>query len=160
MNLFLLREDLFPQEVKVASLAYYEPFCVHESSLSLCAYSMLAADCGEKDAAAAFFVRARDIDLGDNMKSSDEGIHAASLGGVWQCCVLGFCGVRLCGEYLRIVPNLPDHWNSVTTKIMWRGSKLEITATHEGTVVRNLSGGKLEILTEKGILTGEDVLSW
>ena len=41
MNLFLLLEELFTDEVKRASLAYYEPFCVHESSLSLCAYSML-----------------------------------------------------------------------------------------------------------------------
>lgn len=158
MNLFLLREDLFPQEVKVASLAYYEPFCVHESSLSLCAYSMLAADCGEKETAAELFARAREIDLGPNMKSSDEGIHAASLGGIWQCCVLGFCGIRLCGEHLRVVPNLPEHWESAAVKIMWRGNRLEITATHQGATIRNLSGGKIEVLTEKGLITGEDVL--
>lgn len=158
MNLFLLREDLFPQEVKKASLAYYEPFCVHESSLSLCAYSMLAADCGEQKTAAELFVRAREIDLGPNMKSSDEGIHAASLGGIWQCCVLGFCGVRLCGEHLRVVPNLPDHWESATVQILWRGSRLEITATHQGATIRNLSGGILEVLTEKGLVTGENLL--
>lgn len=158
MNLFLLREDLFPQEVKVASLAYYEPFCVHESSLSLCAYSMLAADCGEKETAAKLFARGREIDLGPNMKSSDEGIHAASLGGIWQCCVLGFCGIRLCGEHLRVVPNLPEHWESAAVKIMWRGNRLEIMATHQGATIRNLSGGKIEVLTEKGLITGEDVL--
>lgn len=161
MNLFLLREDLFPQEVKKASLAYYEPFCVHESSLSLCAYSMLAADCGEMEEAVALFHRAREIDLGPNMKSSDDGIHAASLGGIWQCCVLGFCGVRLCGEHLRIMPNLPAHWDSVTAKILWRGSCLQITATHADVTVKVLQGdGQIEILTANGLLHGEKELRW
>ena len=161
MNLFLLREDLFHREVKKASLAYYEPYCVHESSLSLCAYSMLAADCGEMDAACALFERARAIDLGPNMKSSDDGIHAASLGGIWQCCVLGFCGVRLCGEHLRIEPNLPPHWQSVTAKIWWRGSLLEVTATHHEAAVQVLKGDRdLEILSSKGLLMGKQCLTW
>lgn len=161
MNLFLLREDLFPREVKQASLRYYEPFCVHESSLSLCAYSMLAADCGLMEDAMALFERAREIDLGDNLKSSDEGIHAASLGGLWQCCVLGFCGVRLCGDKLRIAPNLPPYWNGATARIFWRGSRLEIRATHDRVSVRVLSGPEnLEILTENGIITGTKELSW
>lgn len=64
MNLFLLLEELFSNEVKRESLAYYEPFCVHESSLSLCAYSMLAADCCEQDKAYQLFEVARAIDLG------------------------------------------------------------------------------------------------
>ena len=161
MNLFLLREDLFPQEVKKASLAYYEPYCVHESSLSLCAYSMLAADCGEEETAYRFFERARAIDLGPDMKSSDEGIHAASLGGIWQCCVLGFCGVRLCGSQLRIVPNLPANWDSVTSKIWWRGSRLEVTSTHTDVTVRVIEGNPaIEVMTGKGVLRGENVLSW
>lgn len=161
MNLFLLREDLFPREVKQASLAYYEPYCVHESSLSLCAYSMLAADCGEKETADVLFEKARAIDLGPNMKSSDDGIHAASLGGIWQCCVLGFCGVRLCGDRLRIEPNLPAHWDSVTAKIWWRGSQLQVTATHMDVRVEVLSGPeKLEVLTKNGLLRGEKTLRW
>ena len=161
MNLFLLREELFPLEVKKASFRYYEPFCVHESSLSLCAYSMLAADCGEEEQAYALFERARAIDLGSNMKSSDEGIHAASLGGVWQCCVLGFCGVRLCGDKLRIVPNLPKSWESATARIWWRGSNLELTVTHRDVTLRVLRGDrKITVLTEQGILTGEGELHW
>ena len=161
MNLFLLREELFPLEVKKASFRYYEPFCVHESSLSLCAYSMLAADCGEEEQAYALFERARAIDLGSNMKSSDEGIHAASLGGVWQCCVLGFCGVRLCGDKLRIVPNLPKSWESATARIWWRGSNLELTVTYRDVTLRVLRGDrKITVLTEQGILTGEGELHW
>ena len=161
MNLFLLREDLFSQQVKEASLAYYEPYCVHESSLSLCAYAMLAADCGRQEQAYELFSRASLIDLGPNLKSSDEGIHAASLGGVWQCCVLGYAGVRLCGEELRIAPNLPKSWQSVTAKIWWRGSHLEIAATHQDVTVRVLEGPTaLQVLTERGVLRGDRELRW
>ena len=161
MNLFLLREDLFPREVKRASLAYYEPFCVHESSLSLCAYSMLAADCGEQETAYALFRRARAIAQGPDMKSSDEGIHAASLGGIWQSCVLGFCGIRLCGDQLRIEPNLPENWESAAAKIWWRGSQLEVTVTHTHVTVRVLQGdGKLQLLTGQGLLCGNQGLLW
>lgn len=144
MNLFLLLEELFTNEVKRTSLAYYEPFCVHESSLSLCAYSMLAADCGEKAKAYELFEGAREIDLGDNMKSSDEGIHAASLGGIWQCCVLGFAGVRMCGGKLRIAPNLPKSWKSVIFRIWWRGSHLEVNASREEISISVLSGPKVK----------------
>ena len=161
MNLFLLREDLFSQEVKQASLAYYEPFCVHESSLSLCAYAMLAADCGKEGQAYGFFRRACDIDLGPDLKSSDEGIHAASLGGIWQCCVLGYAGVRLCGDRLRIAPNLPDRWQSITVKLWWRGSRLQLTATHREATVQVLEGKTdLQILTSKGLLQGDTTLTW
>ena len=122
---------------------------------------MLAAACGEENAARAFFDRAKRIDLGPDMKSSDEGIHAASLGGVWQCCVLGFCGIRLCGDQLRIAPHLPQSWESASVKIWWRGSQLQVTATHDDVTVLVLQGRKkLEILTDHGILRGEEKLCW
>ncbi len=130
MNLFLLLEELFTDEVKRASLAYYEPYCVHESSLSLCAYSMLAADCGEDTKAYEFFVGARDIDLG-LWNNSDHGIHAASLGGIWQCCVLGFAGVRMCGGEMCIRSNLPKHWDKMQFRLWWRGRHLEVLVTKD-----------------------------
>ena len=142
MNLFLLLEEKFSDEVKRASLAYYEPYCVHESSLSLCAYSMLAADCGEYERSYELFKGARDIDL-NLEKDSEHGIHAASLGGIWQCCVLGFAGLRMCGGKIRIVPNLPRNWESVTFRVWWRGTQMEVTVTKENVEVKTLQGEKI-----------------
>ena len=148
MNLFILQEELFSNEVKRASLAYYEPFCVHESSLSLCAYSMLAADCKEAEKAYELFEKAGDIDLNVE-KDSEHGIHAASLGGIWQCCVLGFAGVRMCGGKMRIIPNLPQKWNKVNFRIWWRESYLEVTVTKDRVDVEVLQGPKnVEIITK------------
>ena len=107
------------------------------------------------------FQKACQIDLGENLKSSDEGIHAASLGGIWQCCVLGYAGVRLCGDVLRIAPNLPDKWNSVTVKIRWQDSLLQLTATHTDATVKVLEGnGNIPILTDNGVLTLNNELNW
>ncbi|MGN1082762.1 MAG: glycosyl hydrolase family 65 protein, partial [Candidatus Avispirillum sp.] len=97
-------------------------------------------DLHEDDMAYSLFERATMIDMSGYPKSSDAGVHAASLGGIWQCCVLGFGGVRRYGDALRIQPNLPEKWNSVSFCIYWHGQRLSITATHEQLSVKNLTG--------------------
>lgn len=138
--LFYMMEDLFSPECKKKNFYFYEHRCLHDSSLSLATFSALAADLHEDDMAYSLFERATMIDMGAYPKSSDAGVHAASLGGIWQCCVLGFGGVRRYGDALRIQPNLPEKWNSVSFCIYWHGQRLSITATHEQLSVRNLTG--------------------
>ena len=142
MLLMYLFEDLFTPEVKKKNFYFYEKRCLHDSSLSLSTYSALAADLGEKETAYRLYQRASMIDMGECMWSSHEGIHSASLGGIWQCTVLGFMGVRRYGENLRIQPNLPDNWTSATAKILWQGQRLKITVTHDTLTVENLTATK------------------
>ena len=106
MLLYLL-EHKFSKEVKKANYDYYEKRTLHDSSLSLSTHSILASDIDEKDLAYKLFQEATKIDLGENMKTSDHGIHAASLGGLWQIVVNGFGGVRMVGGNLRIHPQPP-----------------------------------------------------
>lgn len=103
MLLYLL-EHKFGKEVKKANYDYYEKRTLHDSSLSLSTHSILASDIDEKDLAYKLFQEATKIDLGENMKTSDHGIHAASLGGLWQIVVNGFGGLRMVGGNLRISP--------------------------------------------------------
>ena len=140
MLLMYMFEDLFTAEVKKKNFYFYEKRCVHDSSLSLSTYSALAADLGEKDTAYRLFERASMIDIGPVMWSSHEGIHAASLGGIWQCAVFGFAGVRRYGEELRIEPHLPDKWNSISFNMMWKGQTLCVNVTHDAFSVENLTG--------------------
>ena len=90
---------------------------MHDSSLSLSTFSALAADMGEEDMEYTMFSRATKIDISNQPDSSDGGVHSASLGGIWQCCVLGFGGVRRYGKELRIQPNLPKKWKSISFNI-------------------------------------------
>lgn len=150
MLLMYLFEDHFSAEVKKKNFYFYEKRCVHDSSLSLSTYSALSADLGEKETAYRLFGRAERIDLGPVMWSSHEGIHSASLGGIWQCVVFGFIGVRRYGEELRIEPHLPDEWRSAAAHIFWRGERLEIKATKSALTICNLTGNKDVTILHKG----------
>ena len=145
--LFYLLEDLFPREVKLCSFDYYEPRCLHDSSLSLCTHAMLAADVGYSDMAYDMFRKACLIDLDNrNPHSSDAGIHAASCGGIWQCVVQGFGGLRMLGGRLRVSPNLPEAWNSLDYTFLWKGQRLAVHAEKDTvTVVNETSAGPVEL---------------
>ncbi|WP_019243260.1 MULTISPECIES: glycoside hydrolase family 65 protein [Bacillus] len=145
MVLFYLLEDLFSQDVKKANWEYYEPKTLHDSSLSLSTHCVLASDMGDKEMAYKLFNQACAIDLGPNMKTSDHGIHAASLGGIWQCVVNGFGGVRMLNGKLRIVPALPEKWNALTFPIFWQGDRLEVTVTKRTLTVKKVTNNNDEI---------------
>ena len=141
MVLFYLLEDLFPKEVKLASWDYYEPRCLHDSSLSLSTHSVLASDIGDPELGYQMFEKACLIDLDNaNPHSSDAGIHAASYGGLWQCVVYGFGGLRMLGGNLRISPNMPKAWNKLRYTILWKGQKLAVTATTDSVEIVNETG--------------------
>lgn len=138
--MFLLLENQFDMSVKRANWSYYEPRTLHDSSLSLSTHCILASDMGSKKLAYELFQRAAAIDMGPNMKSSDPGIHAASIAGIWQSVVFGFGGVRMLEGKLRINPNLPDSWNSLSFHIYWRGQKLLVQITHDTLRLTNQTG--------------------
>ena len=141
MMLFFLLEEQFSREVKRASWDYYEPRTLHDSSLSLSTHSVLACDIGEVELGYEMFRKASLIDLGnDNPHSSDAGIHAASFGGLWQCAVFGFGGLRMVGGKLRIDPKLPAAWQGLRYTLMWRGQQLRVEVTDREVTVINLTG--------------------
>ena len=158
MVLFYLLEDLFPLEVKRANWEFYEPKTLHDSSLSLSTHSVLASDMNNKDMAYSLFRKATEIDLGPNMNTSDHGIHGASLGGIWQCIVNGFGGVRMLNGQLRIEPKLPADWNKLKFNINWHGDLLRVVVGHNDfTVTKSTSvndsieilhGGKIHTVTD------------
>ncbi len=137
MALFFLLEDRFLPEVKRANWNYYEPKTLHDSSLSLSTHVILACDMGDRELAYKLFQRAVRIDAGENMKSSDAGIHAASLAGIWQGAVFGFGGVRMLNGALRICPSLPDCWESLSFPITWHGQRMWIGMDHRELTIRN-----------------------
>ena len=141
MVLFCLLEEQFSEQVKKASWDYYEPRTLHDSSLSLSTHSVLACDIGDKALGYRMFQKACGIDLSnDDPHSSDAGIHAASYGGLWQCVVYGFGGLRMIGGDLRIRPALPEAWNRLVYRIYWRGQQLTVEITKSCVTVTNETG--------------------
>lgn len=140
LMMFFLLESMFDGDVKRANWDYYEKRTLHDSSLSPSTHCVLACDMGEMDLAYQLFLQSCRIDLGENPHSSDEGIHAAALGGIWQCVVYGFGGVRICEDCLRIEPKLPKAWDRLAFEFTVNGQRLGIEADRSRFTVRNMTG--------------------
>ena len=129
--LMYLLENKFSPEVKLANFNYYEARTLHDSSLSFSIHSILANDLGNRELSYSLYRQAATIDLGMNMKSSDHGIHGASLGGVWQIIVCGFGGLRMVGGKLRIEPKLPKEISRIIYPLYWKSNLLEVIVKHD-----------------------------
>ncbi|SHO43399.1 glycoside hydrolase family 65 protein [Anaerocolumna xylanovorans] len=161
--LLYLLDDLFSEEIKRKNYLYYEERTLHDSSLSKATHSVLANDLGLKEEAYHFFEGACCIDLGTEMKSSNSGIHSASVGGIWQAAVMGFGGVRVTSGQLRINPSLPEEWNELEYRIVWRNSTLVVTVTRDEVKILNQGKevtvivGKKELLISEGAAIVESI---
>ena len=163
MILFLLMEDLFPLSVKKASWDYYEPLTLHDSSLSLSTHAILASDMNNKELAYNLFSQASEIDAGPNMKTSEAGIHSASIGGIWQTAIYGFAGIRMLAGELYIRPNLPHHWQEIAFTLYWQGEKLNIRVGKNTISIQNFSNTKdiyAKINGENELIKGNVVFNY
>ncbi|GGB42142.1 glycoside hydrolase family 65 protein [Fictibacillus barbaricus] len=143
--LLYLFPDLFSSDVVAENLQYYEEHTIHDSSLSKAIHAIVAARCGEKEEAYRFFKEACLIDLGPNPHSSDEGLHAASLGAIWLATVFGFANVSIVNDRLSIDPKLPTEWTELEFPIIWQGTRLNITITQQKMTILKLSGPDVQL---------------
>ena len=148
--LFWLLGHRFSDEALRTNWSFYEPKTLHDSSLSLSSHSCVAAGLGDATLAYNMFEKASHIDLGPNMKTSDHGIHAAAMGGIWQAVVNGFGGARVKGMNLEINPQLPAGWTRLSYSIYWRGQRLRVTADKDGATVSVEAGSEPVELTVAG----------
>ncbi len=146
MLLYLAGDD-FSRETKKTNWDYYEPITLHDSSLSAGMHAIVAADMGDVEKSYEYFQESIRIDLGENMQSCNEGLHAASYGGNWQAVVNGFSGVRITGDgILRINPHLPEEWNSLKYNITWRGILCRIKLTKRELLIKPLLSPMVSIM--------------
>lgn len=143
--LLYLFPDLFSNDVVAENLQYYEEHTIHDSSLSKAIHAIVAARCGEKEEAYRFFKEACLIDLGPNQHSSDEGLHAASLGAIWLATVFGFANVSIANDRLSVDPKLPTEWTELEFPILWQGTRLNITVTQQKMTIFKLSGPEVQL---------------
>ena len=138
MLLYLLRNK-FDKNIIRASFEYYEKRTIHDSSLSAAAHSIVANDLNFTETAYKFFREASEIDLGFNLKSSDEGIHSASMGGIWMAVVMGFAGFSNDMGTLNINPSIPKAWEKLSFNICWKGEKLSFIITKQLVKITKIS---------------------
>jgi kojibiose phosphorylase len=142
LNLF---RDRFSTKIKKANWEYYEPRTEHGSSLSACAYAMVAAEFGNLDFTYKYFLQTAQIDIEAKYKIYvgtifKGGSHPAANGGAWMTAVFGFGGIRAGEKQVVINPRLYSKWRSLQFNLVYKGDRFEITITRNAvTVVANAS---------------------
>ena len=129
---FYFFENHFSQEELERHFDFYEPFTVHESSLSPCVHSIQAAKLGRMEQAYTFYLRTSRLDLDDYNKEVKEGLHITSMAGTWMSIVEGFGGMRVLNDQLCFAPRIPDQWKSYAFKINFRNQIITIHVSANG----------------------------
>ncbi|UII78197.1 glycoside hydrolase family 65 protein [Flagellimonas sp. CMM7] len=130
---FYFFEDHFNKEALEKHFEFYEPFTVHESSLSPCVHSIQAAKLGRMEQAYTFYLRTSRLDLDDYNKEVEEGLHITSMAGTWMSIVEGFGGMRVLNDQLHFTPQIPEQWKSYSFKINFRNQIITITVSGQQT---------------------------
>ena len=132
---FYFFEDHFTKEQLEKHFDFYEPFTVHESSLSPCVHSIQAAVLGRMEQAYTFYLRTSRLDLDDYNKEVEEGLHITSMAGTWMSIVEGFGGMRVRNNQLHFEPKIPAQWRGYSFKVNFRNAIVKIEVKQEGTNV-------------------------
>ena len=145
---FYFFEDHFTTEELEKHFNFYEPFTVHESSLSPCVHSIQAAKLDKMDMAYTFYLRTSRLDLDDYNKEVEEGLHITSMAGTWMSIVEGFGGMRIKNDTLSFEPRIPWQWKGYSFKVNFRNHILKINVTQDGTSFELEKGDDLVILVD------------
>ena len=143
---FYFFEDDFTKEQLERHFDFYEPFTVHESSLSPCVHSIQAAVLGRMEQAYTFYLRTSRLDLDDYNKEVEEGLHITSMAGTWMSIVEGFGGMRVKNNQLHFEPKIPAQWKGYSFKVNFRNAIVKVEVTHQETKVSVEGNQEVEVI--------------
>ncbi len=142
---FYFFEDHFTNEELERHFDFYEPFTVHESSLSPCVHSIQAAKLDRMDQAYTFYLRTSRLDLDDYNHEVEEGLHITSMAGTWMSIVEGFGGMRIKNDTLSFVPKIPNQWDGYSFKVNFRNQILKVNVAQGSTKFELIGTEELKI---------------
>ncbi|MGB5462136.1 MAG: glycoside hydrolase family 65 protein [Aureibaculum sp.] len=150
---FYFFEDRFTLEELERHFDFYEPFTVHESSLSPCVHCIQAAKLGRMEQAYDFYLRTSRLDLDDYNHEVEEGLHITSMAGTWMSIVEGFGGMRVNNEKLSFAPRIPEQWQSYSFKVNFRRQIIEVNVAKDVTTFKIDGNTPLQILVNNKAVT-------
>lgn len=148
---FYFFEEHFTREELERHFDFYEPFTVHESSLSPCVHSILAAVLNRMEQAYRFYLRTSRLDLDDYNKEVHEGLHITSMAGTWMSIVEGFGGMRMKEGKLSFEPKIPVQWQSYSFKVNFRNQVVKVFVKKDESVFEVAGTNEVEIMVNREI---------
>jgi len=149
---FYFFEDQFSTDSLERHFDFYEPYTVHESSLSPCVHSIQAAKLDRMDQAYEFYLRTSRLDLDDYNSEVHEGLHITSMAGTWMSIVEGFGGMRVKDDTLSFIPKIPKQWEAYSFKVNFRNQILKVMVSHNETNFELEGDTDLQILVKDELI--------
>lgn len=143
-------EDNFDFDTHVRNFKFYEQFTVHESSLSPCVHSILAAKIGETDKAYEMYLRTARLDLDNYNNDTEDGLHITSMAGSYLSIVQGFGGLRIKNQTLYLNPHCPSQWEGYGFQILLNKEPVKIEVNKSGYRITNLGSQDITVQLHQG----------
>ncbi len=140
---YMFREEV--PAVMMRSYRYYETVTTHDSSLSACVFSLMAARLGDMDRAVRYFDMTAGIDMQDQNGNTRDGLHIANMGGAFLDIAAGFGGLRILPDGVRLFPLVPAGWKGYAFPLAVRGGRVLVSVDQEGCSLRLLEGEPPEL---------------
>jgi alpha,alpha-trehalose phosphorylase len=141
-----LHPEAFTQEQKARNFAYYERLTVRDSSLSACVQAVIAAEVGHLDLAEDYLAEAALMDLDDLEHNTTNGLHLASLAGIWTALVAGYGGMRHTDAALSFTPRLPPALTRLAFGLHLAGRTLRVEVGAAAATYSINNGKPLQLL--------------
>lgn len=135
---------LYDEQTIRRNFDFYEPMTVHESSLSPCVHSILAAQLGYHDKAVEMYERTARLDLDNINNDTADGLHITSMAGSWLAIAHGFAGMRTT-DGLSLKPFLPECWKGYAFQFHYRGRVIRVSVRPGTARVELLEGQPLKL---------------
>ncbi|MGR0219951.1 glycoside hydrolase family 65 protein [Agromyces sp. ZXT2-6] len=132
--------EAFTPEQTARAFAYYEGVTVRDSSLSACIQAVIAAQVGHLGLAADYLAEAATLDLDDVQGDTEDGVHLASLAGIWTALVAGFGGFRDSETEVRFAPRLPPQLTRLEFGIRFCGRVIRVDTSTDATTYTLVDG--------------------
>lgn len=134
----------FNKNIIKNAYSFYNKMTTHGSSLSRAQYAIVAAKIGKIKNAYTDFLRAAELDLKD--LKNKVGIHAASLGGVYNILIQGFAGLNILKEGLEVNPQLPFKWKEMKFKIYYKDFLFKFDCNKNKIVIQSDKKAQIKII--------------
>ena len=128
LMLLTVLNQQFDLKTKKVNWDYYYPITDHDygSSLTPAFHVILACELDLVETAYHMFMKGAVVDLEDPRGNSNEGIHCACAGAVWQAAILGFAGLRFTGDGYTTTPCWPEGWTRLAFTCFYKGKQILI----------------------------------
>lgn len=152
---FILEDYQKPSTIR-NSFLYYEKVTTHDSSLSTCIFSIMAAKLGMTEKAYEYFGESAKLDLFNTHKNTKDGIHTANMAGNYMAIIYGFAGLRIKESGLYLSPCIPEKWKGYQFRFQYQGTRLEVKVNKRGCLIRRMEGRPVKVNLYGGTALVED----